>query len=286
MQANVGRLTEIAPIATALFSYHASYAYSRDVVQNDNVLRLFPRVGGLQTNVAYDVSVTPADWYVEYNDRFGNRVRRSTVTSSHRTLELLVTGTAELLAPPLAPPDVPIGLYRRQRTAASEYLAESPLVAPSSLAAQAAEATAGAESVLETVDAAIQWVHRHMRYERGHTGVSTTAAEAIAIGFGVCQDFSHVTLGLLRALGIPARYVSGLLSSQDAETHAWIEFYHLTEGWLPADPTHMQVTPPPGGLLTFAVGRDYFDVPPVSGSFVSSGGGGLTAVSSNLTILE
>ena len=286
MQANVGRLTEIAPIATAFFSYQASYAYSQDVVQNDNVLRVFPRVGGLQTNVAYDVSVVPVDWYVEYNDRFGNRVRRSTVTTSHRTLNLLVTGTAELLAPPLAPPDVPIGLYRRQRTAASEYLAESPLVAPSSLAAQAAEATAGAESVLETVDAAIQWVHRHMRYERGHTGVSTTAAEAIAIGFGVCQDFSHVALGLLRALGIPARYVSGLLSSQDAETHAWIEFYHLTEGWLPADPTHMQVTPPPGGLLTFAVGRDYFDVPPVSGSFVSSGGGGLTAVSSNLTILE
>ena len=121
------------------------------MVQNDNVLRVFPRVGGLQTNVAYDVSVVPVDWYVEYNDRFGNRVRRSTVTTSHRTLNLLVTGTTELLAPPLAPPDVPIGLYRRQRTAASEYLAESPLVAPSSLAAQAAEATAGAESVLETV---------------------------------------------------------------------------------------------------------------------------------------
>ena len=72
-----------------------------------------------------------------------------------------------------------------------------------------------------------------MRYERGHAGVSTTAAEAIAIGFGVCQDFSHATLGLLRALGIPARYVSGLLSSQDAETHAWIEFYHLTEAGSP-----------------------------------------------------
>ena len=82
---------------------------------------------------------------------------------------------------------------------------------------------------------------------------------------------------MLRSLGIPARYASGLLTQQPGETHAWLEFMHPREGWLPADPTQGVVLETGSDYLKFAVGRDYSEVPPVSGSFLSRGLGGLDA---------
>ena len=80
---------------------------------------------------------------------------------------------------------------------------------------------------------------------------------------------------MLRALGVPVRYVSGLLTRQAGETHAWLEFLHPDAGWLPADPTRGVVIDIGVDYLKFGVGRDYTDVPPVTGSFVSRGSGHL-----------
>jgi transglutaminase-like putative cysteine protease len=118
-----------------------------------------------------------------------------------------------------------------------------------------------------------------MTYRYGVTGVRTTAAEALALGAGVCQDYAHVMLALCRVCGLPARYVSGHLLGQGG-THAWVEVV------LPAmdgtgeavasafDPTHASR----GGLgyVTIAVGADYGDVAPTSGSYTSSSQGRLT----------
>ncbi len=284
MQANVGSFAEIAPVTTAEFSYEACYAYSRDVVQNDNVLRVFPRSDGGQTNPAYHISITPGDYHVEYDDRFGNRVRRSSIVAAHRTLEIRVNGTAELVERPGLVSDLPMALYWGREQVEAEYLAGTSLISPSALMGAALEASAGASSVLEIVDAVVGWLHDHIRYERGYTSVATQAQDVLSLGFGVCQDFAHVAAGMLRAIGVPARYVSGLMASQSGETHAWIEYYHLTEGWLPADPTRRKVTPFPDDLLAFAVGRDYSDVPPVSGSFLSSGQAMLMEVNTSLWI--
>ena len=286
MQTDVGSITEIAPVTTASFSYEAFYAYSHDVIQNDNVLRIFPRSGGSQTNVQYYVFVSPSDYHVAYTDRLGNTVRRSNIIQVHRELEIRVNGTVDLAVQALFVADLPLELYRRQAPVESEFLAETALVSPSGLMGAAAEATGGAGLVLEAVDAVVQWLHGNIRYERGYTSVGTKAEDVLAAGFGVCQDFAHVAVGMLRAIGVPARYVSGLMASQTGETHAWIEFYHLTEGWLPADPTRKMVIPLPADLLTFAVGRDYSDVPPVSGSFLSSGEAVFMAVNTSLSILE
>jgi transglutaminase-like putative cysteine protease len=132
------------------------------------------------------------------------------------------------------------------------------------------------------------WVYDHLRYVYDVTDIHTTASEALALGQGVCQDYAHVMLALCRLCGIPARYISGHLLGEGG-THAWVEILLPSERsdhvhTYPFDPTHGREA----GLsyVTVAVGRDYGDVAPTSGSFLASYRGrlfshkhvGLTAV--------
>ena len=130
----------------------------------------------------------------------------------------------------------------------------------------------GTVPLLATVDAVIRWVYENILYRRGTTSVATTAHEVMAAGEGVCQDKTHLALGMLRALHVPCRYASGLLTGQTGETHSWLEFFHPDLGWLSADPTRGVFLPPARDYVKFGVGRDYTDVSPVTGSFLSKGG--------------
>jgi transglutaminase-like putative cysteine protease len=118
-----------------------------------------------------------------------------------------------------------------------------------------------------------------MRYEYGITGVGTTATEALAAGRGVCQDMAHIMLSLCRLCGLPARYVSGHLLGEGG-THAWVEVLvadpDVQGATVPHafDPTNGCTTGP--RYLTVAVGRDYADVPPTSGSYTAPFAGALT----------
>jgi transglutaminase-like putative cysteine protease len=116
-------------------------------------------------------------------------------------------------------------------------------------------------------------VRSTMRYEHGATGVRTTAAEAWALGRGVCQDMSHAMLAMCRAVGLPARYVSGHLLGEGA-SHAWVEVGDPTTGrTLAYDPTHAR--PTDLRYVTVAVGRDYSDVPPTAGAYAAGPAGQL-----------
>ena len=130
------------------------------------------------------------------------------------------------------------------------------------------------EDIAERICAA---VFDAITYEYGVTTVTTTAAEALAAGRGVCQDFAHVMLALCHLLGLPARYVSGHLLGQGG-THAWVEVIVPRAGHAEAiafDPCHGRRTD--GGYVTVATGRDYADVAPTSGSYVGTSPGRLTA---------
>ena len=83
----------------------------------------------------------------------------------------------------------------------------------------------------------VRWVYENIVYRHGTTSVGTTADQVLAAGEGVCQDKTHLALGMLRALRIPCRYASGLITGQTGETHSWVEVYHPDDGWLGADPT-------------------------------------------------
>lgn len=160
-----------------------------------------------------------------------------------------------------------------------DHVATGPHLAPRDPRFQAASAltgpgdevrdlVAGAGSVADIVTA----THRAITYEWGVTGVRTTATEALRAGRGVCQDYAHVMIAACRVAGIAARYVSGHLVGEGG-SHAWVEVLTpeparpgrcLVEAW---DPTHDRRAG--DGYLTVAVGRDYADVAPLSGTYVA-----------------
>lgn len=180
---------------------------------------------------------------------------------------------------------------------ADGWLADGYLLEPSRLTAAddrirlaAEELASSAEWGLHLADRINDWVYQSMTYRYGITGVRTTAAEALELGAGVCQDYAHVMLALCRVCGLPARYVSGHLLGQGG-THAWVEVVLPTrDGTGDAvasafDPTHASR----GGLgyVTIAVGADYSDVAPTSGSYLSPAPGRLiTSKRVTLTDLE
>jgi transglutaminase-like putative cysteine protease len=107
-----------------------------------------------------------------------------------------------------------------------------------------------------------------IQYKKGVTSSSTTVSDALNLGQGVCQDFSHVGLALFRMVGIPARYVSGYLfrdNARELETHAWCEAFVPSIGWVGVDPTHGELAGE--GHVAVAVGRSYADVPPNRGVY-------------------
>src|ERR1700679_962645 len=133
------------------------------------------------------------------------------------------------------------------------------------------------DTPLESAQRVCDAVHAAITYEYGVTSVKTTAAEALALGRGVCQDSAHVMLALCHLLGLPARYVSGHLLGQGG-THAWVEVI-VPDGEqaraVAFDPCNDR--PAGSGYLTVATGRDYADVAPTSGSYVGASRGRLTA---------
>jgi transglutaminase-like putative cysteine protease len=141
----------------------------------------------------------------------------------------------------------------------------------------------------EAVLAVSEWVHDKLTYQRGTTGVHSSAADAWAAREGVCQDYAHLTLALLRAIGIPCRYVSGYLHTKpDArigetvrgESHAWIEAW--TGGWWGFDPTNdVEIGP---RHIWVAMARDYADVSPLKGTY-SGGAASAIEVSVDVTRL-
>ena len=180
---------------------------------------------------------------------------------------------------------------------ADGWLAGGYLLEPSRLTAAddrirgaAEQLASSAEWGLPLADRINDWVYQSMTYRYGITGVRTSAAEALALGAGVCQDYAHVMLAICHVCGLPARYVSGHLLGQGG-THAWVEVVLPTgDGTGDAvasafDPTHASR----GGLgyVTIAVGADYSDVAPTSGSYRSPAQGRLiTSKQVTLTELE
>jgi transglutaminase-like putative cysteine protease len=126
----------------------------------------------------------------------------------------------------------------------------------------------------------ILYVRSQFAYDNSTTNVNSTVDDILTSGGGVCQDFAHLSIGLLRLAGIPARYVSGYLAPDprraanspppELASHAWIEALLPGSGWTGFDPTHRTRTMI--RHIRVAVGRDYNDLPPVSGVYQSAGG--------------
>ena len=251
------------------------YRYSAPVSQSYNEARLEPRSDRHQAVLASRVEVEPSTRVVRHVDYWGSVVHHFDVQVPHQALTVVGRATVETATELAQAGDATWGdladpLIRDQF---EELLVPTATVAwDEELTAVAAELAAAHATPAGAAEAAAAWVNERLEYRRGSTGVRTTTPEVLAAGSGVCQDFAHVSLALLRAMGIPAWYVSGYLHPDpDAaidepilgESHAWIAAFTGTV-W-PLDPTSLN--PVEERHIRVAAGRDYHDVAPFRGIY-------------------
>jgi transglutaminase-like putative cysteine protease len=231
---------------------------------------LGPRDDADQRVERYSLRLEPAGHVRRYEDGFGNIVHLLTNARPHTFLQ--VSAECEVrtymadpfLAPPRAPRQLdPIEL--------SDSLDPSPLV-PRLSVLQDMAAPFRLLDAFEAVQGMSELVNRNYTYQAGVTDVSTTVEHIIEGRQGVCQDFTHLLLGLCRAIDIPARYTSGYVvadgqaSSRGAgASHAWVEAFTPSHGWRGFDPTNNLLANE--HYVKIAVGRDYHDVPPTRGTY-------------------
>jgi len=275
-----------------LVVHETRYRYTQPVVLCHNEAHLRPRVCASQVCETSHVSIDPPPEVLhERSDYFGNPVLYFSVQQPHEELTVTATSQVRLVDPPWLPDpaatlpwDTVAARLAADSSAASlearELVLESPMVpASADLANLAAPSFAPGRPLLDAVHALNQRLHREFVYDPHFTTIATPVAEVLAQRRGVCQDFADVAIGCLRALGVPARYVSGYIESvpppgaprvrgADA-SHAWFSVYVPDVGWVDFDPTNDQVVGP--HHITTAWGRDYGDVTPLKG--VMFGGG-------------
>lgn len=261
-------------------THTTEYQYSQPVTTSYNEARLRPRSDGRQAVLSWGLEVSPSARVVDYVDYWGSVVHHFDLHVPHTELSVSARTVVEVgisrqdpgtaTWSDLAGIDVTDGFY--------ELLAPTGAVdlGDEAVAALAAEIRAASPTPAAAAEAAAAHVHDNLTYEQGFTGVTTTASEVLANGRGVCQDFAHLTLALLRSMGIPGWYVSGYLHPAEdpqigeesiGESHAWVAAW-TGKRW-PIDPTSM--VPIHERHVQVAAGRDYHDVPPFRG--VVAGGG-------------
>ena len=242
------------------------YRYAGPVAVLDQRLVVVPPSRhGPQRRTYHRLSVSGADGRASWSrDVFANSVARVVVPAVAEIVEFRVEAVLERQGS--APVLLPERSLRDPR-----YLDPTHLTSPDdALTIAALTALNTRIAGIETAERVCALVHDSLRYQKGATSTGTTAAEAFALGAGVCQDYAHVMLAMCRALGIPARYVSGHMLGEGS-THAWVEVIvpHPTRSDVavaaPFDPCHGRQ--PGAAYVTVAVGRDYDDVAPTSGTY-------------------
>lgn len=193
---------------------HATgYAYKGPVTASYNEARLTPRSDSRQNVIINRVETVPATRSYRYVDYWGTAVTAFDLHAPHTELEVTSSSVVETEKP--EPPTTRIG-WADLRSAAvadrfDEVLAPTPYTPPSKRLDRVARHLAKGCDPQDAVIAAVEWVRNELRYVPGTTEVHSSGLDALREGEGVCQDFAHLSLILLRSMGIPARYVSGYL---------------------------------------------------------------------------
>ncbi len=259
-------------------------SYPEPVRASFNEARMTPLTLPTQTTLEARVTVAGGVPVWTYSDYWGTFVSVFDITEPHQDLVVRAQATVETgQAFGLArPAPLPWADLRAQASGGRllEFLLTTPLtnLAPA-VAATVIDAVRGADAI-EAAEQIVSRVRSQVSYVAGATGVRTNAQEAWDQGQGVCQDLAHVTVALLRAAGLPARYVSGYLHADPSaepgvsavgESHAWVEYW--TGSWHAVDPTTNAAVEE--RHVVVARGRDYADIPPLKGIYHGAPGGAL-----------
>ncbi len=259
--------------------HQTGFAYQGDVSASYNEARMLPSSTDSQFVLSSALDVEPATTVNQYVDYFGTRVSSFDVLSPHTALTITARSLVEVRPRPIQHLDITWGALETEAARSIgtvEQLVQTGRTRPHpevadiarTIAAQHDHPGRAAHAVAEAIGDAVEYMH-------GVTGVHSTAAEAWDARKGVCQDIAHITLGALREVGIPARYVSGYLHPRPSaevgvavtgESHAWVEWF--AGDWQGYDPTNRIEIGDRHVLV--GRGRDYNDVPPLRGVYAGS----------------
>lgn len=260
--------------------HSTGFAYNAPVTSSYNEARLTPRSDTRQNVIINRVETIPATRSYRYTDYWGTAVTAFDLHAPHEELE--VSGLSVVETEPDEMPTEAEQLDWKGLRADSvrdrydEVLTNTVYVPASRQLAQVTKRLTKGLSPQDAVFTVCRWVHEEMEYVPGTTGVHTSGVDAWKEKKGVCQDYAHLSLVLLRSLGIPARYVSGYLHPNrkatinrtvEGQSHAWIEAW--TGRWWGYDPTNdVSISEQ---HVSVGVGRDYSDVTPLKGIYTGAG---------------
>jgi transglutaminase-like putative cysteine protease/predicted glutamine amidotransferase len=282
--------------------HRTSYEYAKEVERSTHLLRLFPIEDRLQSVKSCEVTCSVAGQTRDFEDVFGNRARRLNVESPFSRMVLEAKSVVELsdtdpldFRPLRVRSTIPLAWMPWQRQVLGPYLLPPEL--PETELAELNEyamsfVTRNDYDVLDTLLDINHTIFNEYRYQQGVTTLATTPFQVYVTRRGVCQDFANLFICLARLLGVPARYVCGYLftghdaanKAQSDASHAWVQVYLQEVGWKGFDPTN--------GVLTqtehvrVAVGRNYIDATPTSGTLFVGGGGERLSVEVHLVKLD
>lgn len=245
--------------------------YAEPISESVIELRMMPRNDKNQTLRSFALAVGPEAPVFEQADWQGNRGHHFSIVDVHDRVEIVASSVVETHTPRNSLDELidPLPLPSINHRLEDFLLPHGPVQKDLRLNTFAEQIGLLSEKKLSSVLAVVTARLRELlRYTKGVTTSGTSVCAALDLGKGVCQDFSHVALALLRMLGIPSRYVSGYLyrsGSPELETHAWVEAYSPTAGWIGLDPTHGELASE--SHVAVAVGRSYADVPPNRGVY-------------------
>ncbi|MCW3108701.1 MAG: hypothetical protein JWQ09_3207 [Segetibacter sp.] len=257
------------------------YSYASPVIDCTNQIMLYPVIDDRLEVKKHEITISNDPEIEVFVDYFGNRVGAFSVIKPHT--ELLIESTAEVFTKPVLVPmdempaddqwklldDIKDGIdffdYLKQEQFESSEDAKETLNAIIN----------PADKPLKTALVLSEYVYDNFTYKKGVTNIETPIVEIWNLKAGVCQDFAHMLLVMLRMFKIPARYVSGYICPKESgvrgegATHAWVEAYIPFFGWLGLDPTNNCIVT--DGHVKIAVGRNFADCTPVKGTYKGSG---------------
>ena len=257
--------------------HRTTFAYAGKAHDSFNETRLRPIDDASQRCHEFKLRTTPGTTPRQYGDFNGNAVNYFEIIEQHSVLiieSISSVETTPLVERPAVPRVAPEDLERSpEREMQAEFFSTSHYVPLElELWRESQDALAeGRSDVWSDVRRMGGHIYRRFAYRPNSTGASTRATDVLKLRMGVCQDFAHVHLGMCRSMGIPARYVSGYFFNTTRRpreieaSHAWIEAWVPGYGWAAYDPTHDRV--PDERYVKVAVGRDYADIRPVSGTY-------------------
>lgn len=257
--------------------YHTTtYEYDRPVKESVNEIKIYPYQCNEQEVLQHDILITGHPDIQIFYDYWGNKTGVFNLLPTHKELSI----ASKLLVRTTAPPGLQINFdvgFDELNAEVAGQLKMIELATPEKIKAQKdieiiiQGLDKNLRSVAATVSSCCQYIFDNFKYIKGITNVETTVDEILEHKSGVCQDFVHLMLQILRSMNVPGRYISGYICPNkngmrgEGATHAWVEVWIPGYGWAGIDPTNnVWVT---NNHVKLAVGRNFSDCSPVKGSF-------------------